>query len=312
MTILELAPLHSHPNIRGSLLMAGAMAAFTMNDAITKSVSAELNIGQIILVRGAFAMVLIAALASWAGAMRPWRTLVIGPVGLRVIGEIGGTLSFLSAIAHMPLANASAIFQAQPLMITLGAALVFGEPVGWRRWLAIAAGFIGVLVIVRPGTAGFNEFSLLALSSVAFCTVRDLATRKIPAEIPSLFITLLTTVTVTTAGAVVIYPLGGWTPLPGRSLGLLMLAAVLLLIGYQCVISALRTGDISAVAPFRYTALIWAMLLGSIAFGDRPDAFMVTGAAIIVLSGLYAFYRERVRNRLRPAATAPGLPPEGV
>ena len=291
--------------------MALAMAAFTMNDAITKAVSSELNIGQIIVVRGAFAIVLIAVLAAWRGALRPWQTLMIQPVGIRVIGEIGGTLTFLLAIAHMPLANAAAIFQALPLVITLGAALVFGESVGWRRWLAIAAGFIGVLVIVRPGTAGFNEFSLLALASVAFCTVRDLATRKIPAEIPSLFITLLTTVTVTAAGAAVIYPLGGWTPLSGRALGLLMMAAVLLLIGYQCVISALRTGDISAIAPFRYTALLWAMMLGYLAFGDRPDAFMVLGAAIIVLSGLYAFYRERVRNR-PVAAQAAGGPPEGV
>ena len=301
-----------HPNIRGSLLIAAAMAAFTINDTITKAVASEMNIGQIILVRGVFAFALIAALASWRGALRPVRSLFIQPVGLRVIGEIGGTLGFLSAIAHMPLANATAIFQALPLMITLGAAMIFGEPVGWRRWLAIAAGFVGVLVIVRPGTAGFNEFSLLALASVAFCTVRDLATRRIPAELPSLFITLLTTVTVTMAGAVILYPLGGWTPMSPRALGLLALAAVLLLIGYQCVIMGLRTGDISAVAPFRYTALLWAMLLGYLAFGDKPDWPMVIGAAIIVLSGLYAFYRERVRNRLRPAASASGLPPEGV
>jgi drug/metabolite transporter (DMT)-like permease len=291
--------------------MAAAMAAFTMNDTITKSVSSELNIGQIIVVRGGFAIVLIAALAAWRGALRPWQTLMVGPVGMRVVGEIGGTLTFLLAIAHMPLANAAAIFQALPLVITLGAALVFGEPVGWRRWLAIAAGFIGVLVIVRPGTAGFNEFSLLALASVAFCTVRDLATRRIPQQIPSLFITLLTTVTVTTAGAAVIYPLGGWTPPSARVVGLLALAAVLLLIGYQCVIMALRTGDISAVAPFRYTALLWAMLLGYLAFGDRPDRYMLIGAAIIVLSGLYAFYRERVRHRLI-AASSSGPPPEGV
>jgi len=304
--------LHPHPNIRGSLLMAAATASFTMNDTITKSVASELNIGQIIVVRGLFAMAMIAAFAAWRGALRSPRVLFIRPVGMRIIGEVGGTLTFLSAITHMPLANAAAIFQALPLVITLGAALVFGEPVGWRRWLAIGIGFIGVIVIVRPGTAGFNEFSLLALSSVAFCTVRDLATRRIPTEIPSLFIALLTTITVTTAGAVIIHPLGGWIAPSGRAVGWLAVAAVLLLIGYQCIISALRTGEISAVAPFRYTALIWAMLLGYLAFGDRPDAFMLLGAAIIVLSGLYTFYRERVRNRLRPAASASGSPPEGV
>jgi drug/metabolite transporter (DMT)-like permease len=303
--------LHSHSNIRGSLLMAAAMAAFTLNDAITKSVSAELNIGEIIVVRGLFAMVLIAAFATWRGALRPLRTLFIKPVGMRVIGEIGGTLAFLSAIAHMPLANATAILQALPLIITLGAALIFGEPVGWRRWLAIAIGFIGVLIIVRPGTAGFNEVSLLALVSVAFCTVRDLATRRIPTEIPSLFIALLTTFTVSAGGAAIMYPLGGWTPPSGRTVGLLAVAAVLLLIGYQCIISALRTGEISAVAPFRYTALLWAMLLGYFAFGDRPDSFMLLGAGIIVLSGLYTFYREHLRHR-PVAASSSGLPPEGV
>lgn len=291
--------------------MAAAMAGFTMNDAITKSVSSEMNFGQMMLVRGVVAIAMIATLAWHQGALRPLRTLVMKPVALRVAGEVLGTVTFLAAIVHLPLANTSAIFQALPLAVTLGAALMFGEPVGWRRWLAIAAGFMGVLIIVRPGVEGFNQFSLIALISVFFCAVRDLATRRIPAQVPSLFVTLVTTVTVTVAGAIIIVPLGGWTPPSSRALGLLTLAAVLLLIGYQCVIMALRSGDISAVAPFRYSALLWAMLLGYLVFGDVPDAMMVTGAAIIVLSGLYAFYRERIRHR-PVAADASGLPPEGV
>ncbi|WP_414645625.1 MULTISPECIES: DMT family transporter [unclassified Bradyrhizobium] len=300
------------PNLRGSLFMAAAMASFTANDTITKAVAAELNIGEILLVRGLVAMVLVAALAWYRDALRSFAALLIWPVGLRVMGEIGGTLTYLSAIAQIPLANASAIFQALPLVITLGAALVFGEPVGWRRWLAIAAGFIGVLVIVRPGAEGFSQASLLALASVGFCAVRDLATRRIPKQLPTVFITLLTTVTVTTAGAVVLVPLGGWRPPSGHALGLLVFAAVLILIGYQCIIVSLRTGDISAVAPFRYSALLWAMLLGYLAFGHKPDVQMLAGAAIIVASGLYAFYRERKRDKLRPAATGPGLPPDGL
>ncbi|WWP76522.1 DMT family transporter [Bradyrhizobium sp. 26S5] len=292
--------------------MAAAMASFTANDTITKAVAAELNIGEILLVRGLVAMVLVAALAWYRDALRSFAALLIWPVGLRVMGEIGGTLTYLSAIAQIPLANASAIFQALPLVITLGAALVFGEPVGWRRWLAIAAGFIGVLVIVRPGAEGFSQASLLALASVGFCAVRDLATRRIPKQLPTVFITLLTTVTVTTAGAVVLVPLGGWRPPSGHALGLLVFAAVLILIGYQCIIVSLRTGDISAVAPFRYSALLWAMLLGYLAFGHKPDVQMLAGAAIIVASGLYAFYRERKRDKLRPAATGPGLPPDGL
>ena len=291
--------------------MAVAMAGFTMNDAITKAVSSEMNFGQMMLVRGLFAIVLIWALAVHQGAMRPLRTLMEKPVALRVAGEVGGTMSFLAAITHLPLANAAAIFQALPLAITLGAALIFGEPVGWRRWLAIAAGFIGVLIIIGPGLEGFNQFSLLALAAVIVCSVRDLATKRIPAKIPSLFITLCSTVAVTMAGAAILVPLGGWTPPSARSLALLALAAVLILIGYQYVIMALRSGDISAVAPFRYSALPWAMLLGYLVFGDVPDGFMLTGASIIVLSGLYAFYREHKRHR-PVAADASGLPPDGL
>lgn len=291
--------------------MAAAMAAFTINDAITKAVSAEMNFGQIMLVRGLFAIVLIAALALHQRALRPLRVLMIKAVVLRIAGEIGGTILLLAAIVNLPLANATAILQVLPLAITLGAALTFGEPVGWRRWLAIASGFVGVLIIVRPGVEGFNQFSLFALTSVIFCAIRDLATKQIPAPIPSLFVTLLTTVSVTIAGTGILVPLGGWTPPSGRALALLAFTAVLLLIGYQCIIMALRTGDISAVAPFRYSALLWAMLLGHLVFGDRPDTMMVTGAAIIVLSGLYAFYRERVRARPVAASTT-GLPPDGL
>ena len=299
------------PNLRGSLFMAVSMAAFTMNDSITKLMSSQMNFGEVMLVRGLFAILLIGALALHQGAIRPLRTLFVKPVALRVVGEVGGTVAFLAAIAHLPLANTSAIMQSLPLTITLGAALTLGEPVGWRRWSAIVVGFVGVLIIVRPGVAGFNQFALLALVSVLFCSLRDLATKRIPSHIPSLFITLLTTITVTTAGAVILFPLGGWTPPSARSVGLLALSAVLVLIGYQCVIMALRSGDISAIAPFRYTALLWALLLGYLVFGDVPDSMMVLGASIIVLSGLYAFYRERIRHR-EVAASASGLPPDGL
>jgi drug/metabolite transporter (DMT)-like permease len=307
----DLTGLALSPNIRGSLFMAIGMASFTMNDAITKAVSSEMNFGQVMLVRGLFAIILITALALHRRALRAPRTLMMTPVALRIGAEVGGTITFLTAIVHLPLANTAAIFQALPLAVTLGAAVVLREPVGWRRWLAIMAGFVGVLIIVRPGLEGFNQYSLFALVSVFFFVVRDLATRPIPAEIPSLFITLVTTVAVTIAGAIILLPLGGWMPLSARGVGLLALAAVLVLIGYQYVIMALRSGDLSAVAPFRYSALLWAMLLGYLVFGDVPDAMMVLGASIIVVSGLYAFYRERVRHRAVTAESS-GLPPDGL
>jgi drug/metabolite transporter (DMT)-like permease len=293
--------------------MVAAAAGFTVNDAITKIVAAEMNFGQIILVRGLFAIAMVGALAHYQGALRSPRLLLLPQVALRVFGEVGGSICFLTAIVHLPMANVAAIFQALPLAITLGAALVLREHVGWRRWLAITIGFIGVLIVVRPGLAGFSEFSLFALGSVAFSAVRDLATKRIPAEIPTLFITLLTTMTVTTAGAAMLLPLGGWRPMSAPALGLIAFAAVLVMIGYQCVIIAMRTGDISAVAPFRYTALLWAMLLGYLVFGDVPDALMIIGASIIVASGLYTFYREHRLGRKRSvAASTSGPPPDGL
>jgi drug/metabolite transporter (DMT)-like permease len=301
------------PNTRGSLAMVGSMAGFTINDALTKLVSLEMNFGQVMLLRGCFAIVLIGLLTWSRDALRPVKTLLQVPILLRAVGEAGGTVSFLMAITHLPLANTSAIFQAMPFTVTLGAALVFGEQVGWRRWIAIAIGFVGVLIVVQPGSAGFNEFSIFALISVAFCTLRDLATKRIASDIPTLFVTMATTVIIAIVGGLIIAPLGGWTPPSTRALALLAAAAVVLLVGYQCAILAVRLGEISVVAPYRYTALPWAMLLGYLVFGDVPDPAMIAGAAIIVSSGLYMFYRESLRSRsARLAADASGVPPEGL
>jgi drug/metabolite transporter (DMT)-like permease len=297
--------------MRGSLLMAVAMAGFSVTDVISKFLTAEMNFGQVMLLRGLFAAVLVCALAVHQRVLRPLRVLLVTPVLLRMIGEVGGTMLFLAAITHLPLGNVSAIIQSQPLVITLGAVLILGEQVGWRRWLAMIAGFAGVLIVVRPGVAGFNQFTLLALGAVAFYALRDIATKQIPAEIPALFVTLLTTVVVMAAGGLAMIPLGGFAAPSGHGLALLALAALLMLIGYQCIILALRAGDLSAVAPFRYTQLLWAMLFGYLVFGDAPDAAMVAGATVIVLSGIYTFHRESVRNRPL-ASNTPAVPPDGL
>jgi len=299
------------PNLTGSLFMAGAMASFCVTDAISKFLLPQMNFGQLVLVRGIVAVTLITALAAHRGALRPLRVLLVPPVALRIVGEVGGTILFLLAITHLPLANVSAIILSLPLAITLGAVLMFGERVGWRRWLAIAAGVLGVLIIVRPGAAGFNQLTLLALGSVAFYALRDLATKQIPADVPALFVTLLTTISMTVVGGLLMMPLGGWAAPSASALVLLTAAAVLVLIGYQCVIMALRVGDISAVAPFRYTQLLWAMLLGYLIFGDVPDSAMILGASIIVASGLYTFHREHIRSReMLVAAKASSVPTE--
>ncbi len=302
------------PNLRGALFMVVAMAGFTINDAITKSVVGDIGAGQVMLVRGIFATTMIVVLAWASGALRQARHVLHPAVALRSACEFASTVTFLAALAHMPLANVSAVLQALPLAVTMGAALFLGEMVGWRRWFAIFAGFAGVTIIVRPGFEGFSIYSLLALVCVMFCAVRDLATRSVPSEVPSVLVSAITSSVVTLGGVLILPFSGGWTPLETTQVGLLGAAAVLLMFGYQFIIMAMREGDISFVAPFRYTALLWAIMLGYLVFGDVPDVAMIAGAAIVVTSGLYTLYRERKVGQGKPAAesTAPGMAPDGV
>ncbi|MHB2265172.1 DMT family transporter [Aliihoeflea sp. PC F10.4] len=304
----------SSPNLRAAMFMAISMAGFTVNDALTKTVIHELNAAQVMFVRGMFATTMIGLLAWHARVLSSLASLRRPLVAVRALGEVGGTLCFLAALAHMPLANVSAILQALPLAVTMGAALFMNEPVGWRRWTAILVGFAGVMIIVRPGFEGFNSYSMLVLLCVAFCAMRDLITRRIPDEIPSLAISFATALFVTLAGGALIVPYGGWTDLTVPTTVPLLTAAVLVIVGYQFIIMAMRAGDISFVAPFRYTALIWAILLGFVMFGEVPDAMMILGASIVVASGIYTLYRERNVGKSQPAAeaTGPAMAPDGV
>ena len=302
------------PNLRGALFMSVSMAGFTMNDAIAKHVSESMNMGQVMMVRGLFASLFVTVLAWQQGALSTPRLAFQPLVLLRVACEAAATVCFLVALAKLPIATVSAVLQALPLGVTMGAALVFGERVGWRRWIAIAAGFSGVLVIVRPGMEGFSAYALVALACVGFCTVRDLVTKRIPENVPTLLISTATAVTVAASGALLVQPMGGWSPMSAASTALLAGGAVLLLVGYQFIIMSMRLGEISFIAPFRYTALLWAILMGFLVFGDIPDLAMTIGSVIIVGSGLYTLYRERVVGRFRTAAesTAPAMAADGL
>lgn len=283
-------------NSKGALLMALSMAGFTFNDALSKAVSPLMNVGQLMFVRGALTTVLVYLVARRMGALGHFRKLVQPKVLLRILFETLAAVAFLSALGRMPLANVSSILQSLPLAVTLGAALFLGEPVGWRRWTAIAVGFLGVLIIIRPGPEGFTVASLYVLASVVFAAARDLVTRRIDPDISSLAITLCTAGGITLAGAALIVPFGGWQPMAASTWAIMTLAACLIFVGYLAIIMAMRTGEISFIAPFRYTSLLWAVALGMIFFNEVPDHWMVVGTLTIIGSGLYTFYRE---NRLR-------------
>ena len=294
--------------------MSVSMAGFTINDAISKLVAETMNMGQVMLVRGFFATLFVGLLTWQQRAFVRWDIAFNPYVVVRVACEAFATICFLTALAHLPIATVSAVLQALPLAVTMGAALVYGEKVGWRRWLAISVGFFGVMVIVRPGFDGFSAYSLLSLLCVFFCAVRDLATRRIPAEIPSLYVSTATAVVVMLAGLCLVQPMGGWSPLTAWNVGMLAFGASMLIIGYQFIIMAMRVGEISFIAPFRYTALLWALALGFLFFGDVPDIAMTVGALIVVGSGLYTLYREQVVGRRRVAAesTSPSMAPDGL
>ena len=279
-------------NYRGAGYMLIAMAAFTVGDAVMKLVAEMMPLYQAVTLRGLISVPLLLVIARISGGLRldslarSWR-----PAGLRTLGEVGATLFFFLALVNLPLATVSAINQSVPLGVTAGAALFFGEKVGWRRMLAIVAGFFGVMLIVRPGAEGMNIYALCALASVGFVVLRDLATRKLAPEVSSVSVALFATFAITLVAAGISLP-GGWAPVPLGAWPYIVSASVLVLTGYIFVVRMMRVGQVAAITPFRYSALLWALLLGWVIWGHVPDALTVLGAVIVVASGLFALLRE--------------------
>ena len=295
-------------NARGALFMTVCMLGFVLNDSMIKLVTQDISLYQALFLRGILASLLIGTLAFLRGQLF-YRTSRRDKkmLALRIAGELGGTITYLTALMHVPIANSTAILQALPLAVTLGAAVFLKEPVGWRRYTAIAIGFAGVMIIVRPGAEGFDAFALLAVVAVGFVTLRDLATRQLSGPVPSLHVAFLTSVTIMLFGAVML-PFTEWKPLASPNLVALAVGASALFFGYVFSVSSMRVGEVAFVAPFRYTILIGAILLGIVIFDDIPDFWTLVGASIIVATGIFTFYRERRLSRrllTAPAATAP-------
>lgn len=280
-------------NMRAALFMMTAMAAFTVNDAFMKLAFDDVPFFQAIATRGMMIILGLSILAYLRGQLtyRPDRK-DWGLISLRTLTEAISTVFFLLALRNMPIGNLSAILQALPLTVTLAAALFLRETVGWKRLTAILVGFIGVVLIIQPGTDGFTIYSLFGVAAVIAVTVRDLASRKLSRDIPSGIVALAAAVGVT----VMAFALGAgeeWVVPEVITFAQLAGAAGCLMAGYICSISAMRSGDIGFVAPFRYTSLVVALILGFVVFGEWPNNVTILGAAIVVLTGLFTLYRER-------------------
>lgn len=272
------------------------MAAFSANDAAVKAVARHCPLGEVLFVRGIMTCVLVGSLLVWLGHFADLRLANNRLVFARSGFEALSALFFTSALVHLPLAELSTIILVAPLIITALSVLLFGETVGWRRWSAVIVGFIGALIVVRPTPSAFNAWASLGLLCAVTSACRDLLTRRLAAAIPSIVVSFMSAVAVTGVGAL----LGiweSWRPMQPHEIGLLALAALFLATANFLVVVAFRGVEISAVAPFRYSILIWAGLAGYLVFGELPDAWSATGAALIVGSGIYALHRETLRGR---------------
>ncbi len=282
--------------IRGILLMIFAMAGFALTDALLKTLTGHLPIAQVIFTLGLGGTLIFATAVRISGQALFTREWISPIVMLRNLAEAIATTTMVMALSLVSLSNVSAILQANPLFVTMGAALILGETVGWRRWMAIAAGFAGMLLILRPTHQGLDWGVLLAVVAMLMLALRDLSTRLAPPTLSTMQLATYAFVTLTLTGLIMM-PMG---PVPvwpdGPRLGLSVAAVVSASLGYYAITAAMRVGHVAAVTPFRYTRLVFAMAIGILLLGERPDALTLLGAAIIIASGLYSFNRERKRR----------------
>jgi drug/metabolite transporter (DMT)-like permease len=283
-------------NRRGVLAMSAGMASFVSNDALVKFVSQSLPSSQLIFIRGIFATLLLFAISHAMGMTGRIRLLADRKVVLRAALDAFATVTYLTSLFHLPIGNATAINMATPLFITLFAVIAFKEQVGTGRWLAILTGFTGVLLVVQPTGAAFNAYALLCLAGTLLHASRDLTTRVIDKSIPSILVTLSTAIGVTLlAGIWCLFT--EWKPASWQQLGLLATASVFLSGGYFLLTVSMRGGEMSLIAPFRYTGLLFALVLGYLVWGDVPNALAWGGIALLVAAGLYVLHGERSRPR---------------
>jgi len=284
-------------NLRGAFFMSIAMAGYVSNDAIMKIVAPKIGLSEAIFIRGVFCSIFIALIFSI-----PLRNIDECKAGFKkVLGrsffDLLATIFFLTALLNMPFANVNAILQALPLVVTITASLVLKESFGKKRAVAIIVGLMGVLLIIKPGTEGFNIYSLLALGAVLSVTCRDLLTRKMSKQIPAIFVSLVTSLVVTSSTGIYLMFNQNWKNADYYSIALLAISGLFLMAGYFFSVQAMRYGSVAFVSPFRYTLMVWALLIGFFVFGDFPDYMSLIGMFLIIATGLFTLYREAILKK---------------
>lgn len=281
-------------NVQGILLVVLAMAGFTLEDLFIKKLSVSLPTGQILIILGVFSSAIFAGIAIAKGQSLVARAAWGRAALIRACSEAMAAMSFASALALVDISTVAAVFQAMPLVITMGAAIFLGEHVGWRRWSAIGVGFAGVLCIIRPGFSSFEPATLLVIVSVFSVALRDLITRKIDASVSAYVVSFQGFGSLIFAGAILLLFTEKPSVTPDIAQSAMFAGAVLFgTMGYWGIVTAMRVADASVVAPYRYSRLVFSILVGTIFLNERPDVATLFGASLIIGSGLYTFLRER-------------------
>lgn len=273
--------------------MVAAMAGFAVEDMFLKAAAGHMPAGQVILIVGLVGVAVFGAMARHHGEPLLPRAFLHPALIVRTGFEIAGRVFYSLALALTPLSTTSAILQATPLVVVAFAALFMGERVGWRRWSAIVVGFVGVLIILRPGLEGFSGLSLLAVAGMLGFAGRDLATRAAPRVLSNRQLGIAGFAVLAFAGMVLLTWSGGAVMPDARGAALVAGTALFAIMAYHALTGAMRTGEVSFVTPFRYTRLVFAMILAVAIFGERPDAATLAGSALIVAAGVYTLLRSR-------------------
>lgn len=286
--------------IRGIACVVGGGALLALNSTVVKFLVADYPPGQIMAVRALFVFVIVAAFVWRDGGVRSLR--IRSPIGqlVRALCLASSTCLMILSVQRLPLGDVFAINHASPLIMTALAVVFLGERVGWRRWLAILVGFVGVLIMLRPSAAAFQPAALLPLAVAMISATRDVITRRISATDTST-VTFAVTTTVILLAGLGLSAFTGWAPIHLRDLWLFALAGFFQGLAHFLMIEAFRFAEAKVVAPFKYATILWAMVIGYVFWGDVPDNWIITGGTIVVASGLYILHRQR-RARVKAFA----------
>lgn len=283
-------------NRHGILAMSASVVAFVFNDALVKLAAETTPAVQAIGLRSLFAAFWCALALLASGAWRRLGGAVHPQVVLRGVCEAAASFTFFIALFHIPFAIAAAVNLSTPLILTVLAVLVLKEDVRWRRWTAVIAGFVGVLLVIQPRPGDINVWTWLVVVSSMIGAVRDVLSRFLPRGLPTLVVSFTTASMLAVAGCA--WSLAeGWQPMTWRAIGFLLVSSLLVAAGYQLVILALRSGaEFSVIGSLRYSSILWAIVIGYFVWGEVPNELAFLGIAVIVAAGLYILHRERLRH----------------